>query len=217
MAFGFPINLELAGRRCVVIDALLVGQGKVEALLAAGATEVVVVAEGPPRRLDELARVAGVTVHRRTWLPHDLDGAFCVLGYDAEPQRRTALAAEARARGALVNVMDDISGCDFAMPALVRRGDLTLAVGTGGASPSVARRVRERLESEYGPEWSDALAIIGQVRRDTLPLLPDFQERARRWHEALDLDEAAQLVREGRGEHLREQLRERLLALRVSP
>jgi siroheme synthase (precorrin-2 oxidase/ferrochelatase) len=86
-----------------------------------------------------------------------------------------------------------------------------LAIGTGGVSPAVARLVRERLEEEFGAEWAEILRIVGGVRSETLPALPDFAVRARRWHEALDLEEAAELVRDGRGEELRERLRARLL------
>jgi siroheme synthase-like protein len=111
----------------------------------------------------------------------------------------------------LVNVMDDVSNCDFAAPAIVRRGDLVIAVGTGGRSPAVARKVREDLEARYGEEWREILQIVGRVRAETLDELPDFGIRARRWREALDLDEAGALVRDGRGDELRRRLTARLL------
>ena len=56
---------------------------------------------------------------------------------------------------------------------MVRRGDLVLAIGTGGVSPAVARLVRERLQTEFGAEWVEVLRVVGEVRRDTLPSLPD--------------------------------------------
>jgi hypothetical protein len=71
--------------------------------------------------------------------------------------------------------------------------------------------VRERLEAALGEEWAEILRIVGEVRRDTFAALPDVAERASRWHEALDLDEAAALVRAGRGEELAVRLRDRLL------
>jgi siroheme synthase-like protein len=107
--------------------------------------------------------------------------------------------------------MDDVPNCDWAAPAVVRRGDLVLAVGTGGASPAVARLVRERLESSFGLEWTELLRVVGDVREETIAALPVFAERAKRWREALDLDEALSLVGEGRSEELRSRLRERLL------
>jgi precorrin-2 dehydrogenase / sirohydrochlorin ferrochelatase len=208
MSFGYPVMLEVAGRRCVVIGHLAVREGKVEELLAAGADDVLVLAERLDDRFD---RIPGVRIERRAWRPADLDGAFLVVASSGDAGTRDAIAEEARARGVPVNVMDDVANCDWAAPAVVRRGDLVLAVGTGGVSPAVARLVRERLEADFGPEWAEVLRIVGEVRAETIGALPGFAERARRWRAALDPDEAAELVREGRGEQLRTHLRDRLL------
>jgi precorrin-2 dehydrogenase/sirohydrochlorin ferrochelatase len=134
----------------------------------------------------------------------------CVASSD-DPGERDEIARAARERGVLVNVMDDVPNCDFAAPALVRRGDLVIAVGTGGRSPAVARGVREVLEARFGPEWADALSVIAEVRMETWPALGDLRTRARRWRAALDLDEAVSLVREGRPDELRRRLTKRLL------
>ncbi len=209
MSFGYPVMLEVEGRRCVVIGAQAIREGKVEGLLAAGADDVVVVEPSVDERFDG---VAAVRVERRAWRPDDLDGAFLAVASSDDAATRAAIAREARARGVLVNVIDDIPQCDWAAPAVVRRGDLVLAIGTGGASPTVARLVREHLQVEFGAEWAEVLRIVGEVRRDTLPALPDFAVRAQRWHRALDLDEAAELVHQGRGEELRARLNARLLA-----
>lgn len=209
--FGYPVNLELSGRRCVVIGALPVREGKVEGMLAAGATDVLVVAEGPARALDGLEDLYGVQVERRTWRLTDLDGAYLAVAHDEDPASRDTLAREARARHVLINVMDDIPNCDWAAPSIVRRGELLIAIGTGGASPTLSRKLRERLQDEFGPEWSEVMRILGEVREETMPLLPDIGVRAKRWRAALDPDEAAALVREGHADELRAHLRARLL------
>lgn len=211
MPFAYPVMLEVAGKRCVVIGADAVREGKVDGLLAAGATDVLVVADGPVARLDELEHVDGVTVERRAWKCQDLNGAFLVLGASRDEGERAAIAREARCRNALVNVIDDIPSCDFAAPSVVRRGELLLAVGTGGASPALAKRIRLELEQRYGPEWAEVVEIFRKVRDETRPSLPSFRERAERWSAALDPDEAAALVREGRGDELRSLLVDRLL------
>jgi siroheme synthase-like protein len=211
MPFAYPVMIEVAHRRCVVIGDDAVREGKVEGLLAAGADDVSVIAPGPAAQLDALARVAGVTVRRRGWVPVDLDGAFLVLGASRDPDQRAAIAREARARHVLVNIVDDIPNCDFAAPAVVRRGDLVMAVGTGGASPALAKQLRRRLANEFGEEWAEVLRVLRDVREQTSPSLPDFGARARRWADALDPDEAAALVREGRADELRARLCERLL------
>jgi precorrin-2 dehydrogenase/sirohydrochlorin ferrochelatase len=136
------------------------------------------------------------------------------VGWDEDPGEREHLAAEARARGVLVNVIDDVPGCDFAAPALVRRGDLVVAIGTGGASPALARKLRQELEQRFGPHWAELVELLRDVRSRVLPLLPDVAERSRRWRAALDLEEAERAVREGRGQQLREELTARLLGER---
>jgi len=214
--FAYPVLLDLGGRRCVVVGERAVREGKVEALLEAGAQDVLVLAEGPPAHLEALAR-RGVRVRRREWAPGDLDGAFLVVGWSPRERDRERLAAEAKARGALVNVIDDVGRCDFASPAVVRRGQLVLAVGTGGSSPALARKLREEIERRFGSHWAELVDVLGEVRTRTLPLLPDLSERSRRWAEALDLEEAERLVREGRTPELRELLLRRLCGVGAGP
>ena len=191
VAFGYPVSLDLTGRRAVVIGAEAIRQGKADALVAAGADVTV-------RGEDE-------------WAPADLDGAFLCVASSPDAATRAAIYRAGRERGVLMNVMDDVPHCDFAAPAVVRRGDLTFAVATGGRSPALARRLRERLERAFGPEWAEALDVLGEVRDETLPLLPDLGDRARRWSAALDEDELVRLVRDGRRAEAKERLRRRLL------
>jgi precorrin-2 dehydrogenase / sirohydrochlorin ferrochelatase len=209
MPFGYPVFLELQGKRALVAGRLAVDEGKVEGLLAAGAS-VHVVVEGR-HGVEELSRTEGVTVSCRAFRPSDLDDVDICVASSSRASERDAMAREARARGVLVNVMDDVPNCDFAAPAIVRRGDLVLAISTGGTSPAVARKVREQLERRYGADWAETLSVIAEVRRETLPRLGDLGVRAERWREALDLDEAVELVRTGRADELRRTLIERLL------
>ena len=211
MPFGYPVMLELAGRRCGVIRSLALHEGQVEGLLAAGATDVLVVASEPDARLTDLEILPEVVVERRTWRADDLNGAFLVVASSADAGERGAIAREARRRRALVNVMDDIPNCDWSAPAIVRRGELVLSIATGGASPALAKQLRAALSREFGEEWSEVVSVLRAVREDTMPSLPDFATRSQRWNDALDLDEAARLVRDGRGEELASRLRTRLL------
>jgi len=211
MAFGYPVLLELAGRRAVVVGEFAVEAGKVEGLLVAGA-EVTVIAKGPEQALARLEQDPRVTVHRRGYRgPGDLAGAVLCVASAPEPGIRDAIAADARAAGVLVNVMDDVPNCDFAAPAIVRRGDLVIAIGTGGRAPALASRLRADLAARYGPEWAELLEVVGQVRSATLPHLPDFDDRSRRWKAALDLDELEQSIRAGRPDEAATRLRTRLL------
>ena len=94
---------------------------------------------------------------------------------------------------------------------MVRRGDLVLAISTGGRSPALAKKLREELGERYGPEWADVLRVLRGVRDETLPHLPDLAVRSKRWAYALNLEEAIELVRVGRHDDLHELLVGRLL------
>jgi precorrin-2 dehydrogenase/sirohydrochlorin ferrochelatase len=111
----------------------------------------------------------------------------------------------------LINVIDDVPNCDWAMPSIVRRGDLVFAISSGGASPALTKKLRVQLEGEFGEEWAEVLVVLRAVREETMPLLPDFATRARRWAAALDLEEASALVRSGGADELHRRLMERLL------
>jgi uroporphyrin-III C-methyltransferase / precorrin-2 dehydrogenase / sirohydrochlorin ferrochelatase len=212
MPFAYPVFLELAGRRALVIGETAVREGKVEGLLAADVDEVTVVATRPVSRLESLAALDDrVTIQRRTWRAKDLEGAFVCVASSDDPAERSAIAREARDRGVLVNVMDDIPNCDWAAPSIVRRGELVLAISTGGASPALAKKLRLQLSAMFGEEWAEVLHVLRDVREATLPFLPDIGDRASRWAAALDTAEAASLIREGRGNDLRERLVRRLL------
>jgi len=212
MPFGYPAYLELAGRRVVVIGDQAVREGKVDGLLAAGADDVLVLPGPGP--LDAGSLPAGdprVRVELRAWRPRDLDGAFLCIAASEDAEERAHIARAARERRVLVNVMDDVPNCDFAAASIVRRGDLAIAVSTGGRSPALARRLRELLGERFGPEWTEIVEVLREVREETLGALPDLGERARAWRKALDVDEAEALVRDGRADELRDRLRGRLL------
>lgn len=239
--FGYPISLDVSGRRAVVIGPQAVEQGKVEPLLAAGAEVTVILGPpaGPPSgrsgpsgqagsaaggspapagtapgRLDRLEADPRVTVRRRPWQPADLDGAIVCITGGGSLQERTAVYRAARSRGVLVNVIDDVPRCDFAAPAVVRRGDLAIAVSTGGRVPALAARLRAELDRRFGPEWTGITELLGEVREWSVEWFPDFADRAGRWRAALDLEELEALVRAGRADEARVRLVDRLTRAR---
>ena len=216
MPFGFPVSLELDGRRAIVIGETAVREGKPSGLISAGA-HVVVVASGPAGALDALEPEGRAKVLRRGYEAGDLAGAFICIASSANADEREAIWQESRREGVLTNIMDDIPHCDWAAPAVIRRGDLILSIATGGKSPALARRVREELSERFGPEWAEALDILGDVRSQTNPEFPELRDRSRRWLAALDTDELASLVREGRGGEARERLLARLRAAQPDP
>ena len=145
----YPIFLDLSGRRCVVVGGGEVANRKARKLLQARAEVVVISPEVRP----ELESVAA-EVHRRPYEDGDLEGAYLAFAATDAREVNAAVAAEAKGRGIPVNVADSPSEGDFALPSVLRRGRLQVAVSTGGASPALARRIRGELEELFGPEWA---------------------------------------------------------------
>ncbi len=133
---------------------------KVGKLLQAGA-EVVVVSSGVRPELAE----TGVEIHDRTYEYGDLEGANLAFTATDSREVNAAVAGEAKERGIPINVADRPSEGDFAVPSTLRRGGLQVAVSTGGASPTLARRIRSELEESFGPEWADVVEEFDTARR----------------------------------------------------
>lgn len=146
----------------------VIGGGRVAARKVASLLEVEAkVRLVSPRLAPETAEQAddpGVELRQRKFEPQDLDGAALVICATDNETLNRSVAAEADKRGLFVNVVDVPPLCSFIVPAVVRRGELTLAVSTGGASPAAARRLRERLQDEFGPAWGPYLKLMRALR-----------------------------------------------------
>jgi uroporphyrin-III C-methyltransferase/precorrin-2 dehydrogenase/sirohydrochlorin ferrochelatase len=161
---AYMVALDLAGRRCVVLGGGEIAARRVAGLLDAGAL-VTVVAPVLHITLAKLAASGGIDWTARAYGRGDLRGAFLALNTIDEVATERAARVEATAEGVLLNTHDRPRSCDFASPALVRRGRLQVAVSTSGDSPYVAAAVRERLEKLIGDEWGSLLSLVGGVRR----------------------------------------------------
>jgi precorrin-2 dehydrogenase / sirohydrochlorin ferrochelatase len=144
----------------VVVGGGAVASRKVGKLLQAGA-EVVVVS---PKVVPELA-VMDVEIQARTYEYGDLDGAKLAFTATDSREANAAVAREAKERGIPINVADLPSEGDFSVPSTLRRGGLQVAVSTGGASPTLARRIRDELEEAFGPEWAGVVEEFETARR----------------------------------------------------
>jgi precorrin-2 dehydrogenase / sirohydrochlorin ferrochelatase len=156
----YPIFLDLSGRRCVVVGGGEVANRKARKLLQARARVVVI----SPELGAELESVA-VEIHRRPYREGDLEGACLAFAATSSREVNAAVAREAKERGVPVNVADKPSEGDFALPSTLRRGRLQVAVSTGGASPTLARRIRDELEEAFGPEWAGIVERLNAARR----------------------------------------------------
>jgi precorrin-2 dehydrogenase / sirohydrochlorin ferrochelatase len=175
----FPMFLKMHGRRCLVAGAGAIGESKIEGLLQSRA-EVIVVAPQATSRVEQWANASQLTWMQREFEPGDLDRAFMVVAATSSVEINHLIAAEARRRDILCNVVDDPDYCDFFYPAVVQRGALQLAISTSGTSPALARRLREQLEIQFGPEYERWLEQVDKSRREILASVPDPGERRSR-------------------------------------
>jgi len=160
-----PVFLRLEGRRCVVVGADTPAAAKAAACLRAGA-DVTLVAPTLPAALgaEKSLRHLG-----RDYRPGDLQGAFLAFASTRDPETIAQLRDEAARERVLLNVIDVPDASTFLSPAVLARGELTVAIGTGGASPALAARLRRDLETHVGPEYGPFVAILGAIRRVLAP------------------------------------------------
>jgi precorrin-2 dehydrogenase/sirohydrochlorin ferrochelatase len=158
--FAYPIMLDLTGRRALVVGGGKVALRKAQTLADARA-KVRVVA---PDLLPEFIADGRLECLREPYAARHMKGVFLAVAATDDEAVNARVAADARAAGALVNVVDRPALCDFIVPSVVERGRLVLAISTGGAAPSLARKIRERLKKEFGPQYATLLDALAEVR-----------------------------------------------------
>jgi precorrin-2 dehydrogenase/sirohydrochlorin ferrochelatase len=187
--------LDLENKPVTVIGAGHEAEGKVRQLLPTGA-RVTLIAPEATDQVQRWVEEGKLTWVRRTYQPGDLEGAhLAIVGTDDHEVNHRA-ADEARARRVLVNTVDDVAYCDFIAPALVKQGDLTVAISTGGGSPAMARYMRELMESILQPWYADMLDALSEAR--TIIRGRGKRPDTELWQDCID-EEFTALVQ--RGEH----------------
>jgi siroheme synthase-like protein len=204
MPFRYPVALELSGRRCVVTGGGQAAEDKARALMEADA-DVVLIAPRVSAGVGELVRRGELAHIPRRYRRGDLTGAFLVIAADSDRAVRAAVFAEAEAERVLCNAVDDIEHCHFAVPSIVRRGELLLAISTGGRVPALAKRLRRRLTAQFGWQWEALVDVLGEVRADLQPQrTADFATWAECWRAVLDREEELlELLEDGRVDEVR--------------
>ena len=202
----YPIFVEMTGRPCVVIGGGAVAERKVAALLEVGAS-VTIVGPSLSAPLEALAKAGEVRHVGRDYAPGDLAGHQLAFLATGDRDVNAAAAREGRERGVWVNAVDDPARCDFILPAVVRRGQLLVAVATGGTSPALTRAIREELETYFTEEYAALADIVAEVRRELRQRAAAPDGAA--WRKALDAD-FRRLVADGKREEAKAHLLERL-------
>jgi precorrin-2 dehydrogenase/sirohydrochlorin ferrochelatase len=205
----YPVNLDLTGRRVLVVGAGSVAARKVEGLLRAGAFVTVVA----PDAVDEIALHPDVRWHARAYRRGEVASYRLAITATSDPSVNAQVARDGNAANVLVNSADDPVNCSFILPAVVTRGDLQLTVSTNGRSPAMSRWVRRRLEQQFTDTHATLLDVLSEVRDEARQQIGTSELPG--WDEALD-DDLLDLVADGRLDDARDRVRS-ALGLRPGP
>jgi precorrin-2 dehydrogenase/sirohydrochlorin ferrochelatase len=191
--------LKLENKRCLVVGAGKVGEPKIAGLLDTGA-RVSVIALEAAEVVHEWANAGKIRLELRAFVPEDLNGVFVAVIATASSTLNEFIYREAQRRGVLCNAVDVPEFCDFYYPAVVRRGDLQIAISTSGQSPSLAQKLRQQLERQFGPAYAQWVAELGATRK--LVLASDLDpERKRELLHSLARREALEAALAGDSAH----------------
>lgn len=206
----FPVYLKLNAVRCLVVGGGAVAERKVLALLETGCF-ITVVAPAISPVLTELNEQGLITVYQQEFTDDCLTelqtGRSLVFAATNDEDVNHQIFEQADRRGLMVNVVDDPEYCSFFVPAVVRRGDLSIAVSTSGRSPLLARRLREKLEVDFGPEYAIWVEILGECRARVLKSALNETDRKEVFKELIDSD-LLSLLKEGKIDQVRERVDE---------
>jgi precorrin-2 dehydrogenase/sirohydrochlorin ferrochelatase len=178
----FPMFLKLSARRCLVVGAGTIAESKIASLLEAGGRVRVVAPEATPQ-VRSWAQSNIIEWHQRPFQPADLEGMFLVVAATSSTELHERIFEEATRHAVLCNIVDVPPLCDFYYPSVVQRGALQIAISTAGQSPALAQRLRKELEEQFGPEYEEWLAQLGEARDKLHSTNLDPDERKRLLHE----------------------------------
>ncbi|MBM7563795.1 precorrin-2 dehydrogenase/sirohydrochlorin ferrochelatase family protein [Paenibacillus sacheonensis] len=178
MSAYYPIMVRLFGKRCVVVGGGAVAERKTIALLEGGADDLIVVAPQVTTRLEELAAAGCIALLRREYQDKDSEGAFLLIAATNDRLLNSGIAVYAEKRGLLVNTAEMGEAGSFITPSVVRRGELVIALTTGGASPALTALLRRRLAAQYGQAYEPFLERLHALRKRVLAEVADPELRA---------------------------------------
>ena len=192
----FPIVVEMTGRRCLVIGGGAVAERKIAGLLEVGA-EVTVISPKVTEAISHWSKNNSIQLTARCYQNGDLSGHELVFVATDDADVNDRVYQEGKSCGAWVNAADDPARCDFILPAVIRRGDLTVAVSTGGASPAATRAIREELDDYFTDDYVQLVQVAAEVRMALKE--KSLNAGAGAWNSALK-GEFRRLIRAGKPE-----------------
>jgi precorrin-2 dehydrogenase/sirohydrochlorin ferrochelatase len=193
----YPVSLDMTDKRCVIIGGGAVAERKAERLSECGA-QVVVVSRSLTPVLEDRKKADTIEHIDADYEKKTLRGAFMVIGATDRDDVNAQVSQDALSLGILVNIVDDPDRCNVILPSLLQQGDLSIAISTGGKSPALARKIREELQQQYGPEYESLLTIMGSLRKRVLAQ-GHASEANKAVFEALVRSDMLQAIRNGNG------------------
>ncbi|MFZ3170825.1 MAG: bifunctional precorrin-2 dehydrogenase/sirohydrochlorin ferrochelatase [Carboxydocellales bacterium] len=213
MDHNYPVYLNLAGRLCIVIGGGKVAERKVQSLLACDAN-VKVISPTVSQFLLTAASLGKIQLVLREYSCNDIDNAFLVISATANNQVNQQVADDCLHQNKLVNVVDDPAKCNFIVPAVFRRGALSIAISTNGKSPTLARKIKKELMGHYGPEYAELLDLLGEMRGKVITGVQDMKRRRLIFEQMVNAD-LLDLLRKGEKEKVKERIEDVLGGSRV--
>jgi precorrin-2 dehydrogenase / sirohydrochlorin ferrochelatase len=210
----YPVNLRLENRKVLFIGGGWETAHKVKGLLEAGA-KVTLVSPFEHPELEELASSGRLEWLRRAHQPGDLAGFWLVMSHTPDKADNVAVFEEAESRGILCNCVDDPERCSFILPSVLRRGDLVIGVSTSGTAPALGVRIKQKLSTEYGPEYAEFLAILRSMRSAITSGFRSFDLRKKLWYDLID-SSALEHVKRGEKEEARNEIKHLVLEQRAT-
>jgi precorrin-2 dehydrogenase / sirohydrochlorin ferrochelatase len=192
----YPAYLDMRSRPCLVIGGGTVAERKTLTLLEAGA-DITIVSPTLTLKLMELTQSGKITYRKKNFEEKDLSGVFLVIAATDSPDLNSIAALACKKKHILVNVVVPPDESSFIVPSVVERGDLLIAVSTGGISPALAKKIRQEFEAHYGAEYTLFLEKLAKVRKRVLDEVPDDQNRRTIFQALVDSD-VIDLLKQGR-------------------
>ena len=181
----YPVFLELDGKIALVVGGGKVAQRKVETLLECGAS-ISIVSKELTHELKQLIEDSEVRFLGEELKDEFFDDAFIVIAATDDKDLNHNVSERARDRGLLVNAVDQPADCNFIVPSIVKKGDLLIAISTSGKSPALSKKIRKRLEVQFGNEYETFLNLMGRLRKEILAMGLAQEENSRIFHEVVD-------------------------------
>ena len=164
MPIFYPVFLNLTERRCVIIGGGQIAEGKISKLLDSGA-KIIVISPDATQGIRGFAERGQIELDLRKYQEGDLQGAFIAIAATNDRMVNQEIFEEAEKQGILLNAVDDMPRCSFIAPSIVEKGPVTVAISTGGASPALARKLREKMEVSSALDWADATSVLSKARQ----------------------------------------------------